>query len=141
MHYIARHSESRVAKAAILSAVPPLMVKTPANPGGLPKSAFDDLQRPLAANRSQFYFDIVSGPFYWASSVCAYSRYCLQCNDECDRVRKHVGVKLSRDVEHGQAHGAFPVVLFQPVLMGRPRRLAAKPQGPRELPAAAPSPT
>jgi non-heme chloroperoxidase len=43
VHYIARHGESRVAKAAILSAVPPLMVKTPANPGGLPKSVFDDL--------------------------------------------------------------------------------------------------
>ena len=64
VHYIARHGESRVAKAAILSAVPPLMVKTPSNPGGLPKSVFDDLQRQLAANRSQFYFDLASGPFY-----------------------------------------------------------------------------
>src|ERR1700760_2865073 len=63
-HYIARHGESRVAKAAIMSAVPPLMVKTAANPGGLPKSVFDDLQRQLAANRSQFYVDIASGPFY-----------------------------------------------------------------------------
>jgi non-heme chloroperoxidase len=40
------------------------MVQTPANPGGLPKSAFDDLQRQLAANRSQFYVDLASGPFY-----------------------------------------------------------------------------
>jgi non-heme chloroperoxidase len=64
VHYIARHGEGRVAKAAILSAVPPLMVKTPANLGGLPKSVFDDLQRQLAANRSQFYFDLASGPFY-----------------------------------------------------------------------------
>jgi non-heme chloroperoxidase len=40
------------------------MVRTPSNPGGLPKSVFDDLQRQLAANRSQFYFDIASGPFY-----------------------------------------------------------------------------
>jgi len=40
------------------------MVKTPGNPGGLPKSVFDDLQRQLAANRSQFYFDLASGPFY-----------------------------------------------------------------------------
>ena len=64
VRYLARHGESRVAKAAILSAVPPLMVKTPSNPGGLPKSVFDDLQRQLAANRSQFYFDIASGPFY-----------------------------------------------------------------------------
>ena len=64
VHYIARHGESRVAKAAILSAVPPLMVQTAANPGGLPKSVFDDLQKQLAANRTGFYRDVASGPFY-----------------------------------------------------------------------------
>jgi non-heme chloroperoxidase len=63
VHYVARH-ESRVAKAAILSAVPPLMIKTPANPGGLPKEVFDGLQAQLAANRSQFYYDLPAGPFY-----------------------------------------------------------------------------
>jgi len=64
VHYIARHGESRVAKAAIISAVPPLMVKTDANPDGLPKKVFDDFQATLAANRSIFYRDIASGPFY-----------------------------------------------------------------------------
>jgi len=64
VHYIARHGESRVAKAAIISAVPPLMVKTPANPLGLPKSVFDDLQAQLAANRSEFYRALPVGPFY-----------------------------------------------------------------------------
>src|SRR6266566_133031 len=64
VHYIARHGESRVVKAAIISAVPPLMVKTAANPGGLPKSVFDDLQAQLAANRSEFYRALPSGPFY-----------------------------------------------------------------------------
>jgi len=64
VHYIARHGESRVAKAAILSAVPRLMVRTAANPGGLPKEVFDGLQAQLAANRSQFYQDLASGPFY-----------------------------------------------------------------------------
>jgi non-heme chloroperoxidase len=64
VHYIARHGESRVAKAAILSAVPPLMVQTAANPGGLPKSVFDDLQKQLAASRTQFYRDLPTGPFY-----------------------------------------------------------------------------
>ena len=64
VHYIARHGDGRVAKAAILSAVPPLMVQTHANPGGLPKSVFDDLQAQLAANRSKFYWDFASGPFY-----------------------------------------------------------------------------
>jgi len=64
VHYLARHGESRVAKAAILCAVPPLMVKTPANPNGLPKEVFDGFQAALAANRSQFYRDVASGPFY-----------------------------------------------------------------------------
>lgn len=64
VHYLARHGESRVERAAIISAVPPLMVKTPANPGGLPKEVFDDFQKQNANNRSQFYLDIASGPFY-----------------------------------------------------------------------------
>src|SRR5471030_239446 len=63
-HYLGRHGESRVAKAAIISAVPPLMVKTAANPNGLPKKVFDDFQAALAANRSQFYRDVAAGPFY-----------------------------------------------------------------------------
>jgi non-heme chloroperoxidase len=62
--YLGRHGESRVAKAALIGAVPPLMVKTDANPGGLPKEVFDDLQAQLAANRSQFYRDLPTGPFY-----------------------------------------------------------------------------
>ena len=63
-HYLARHGESRVAKAALISAVPPLMVKTEKNPGGLPKEVFDGLQAQLAANRAQFYYDLPAGPFY-----------------------------------------------------------------------------
>ena len=64
VRYLARHGASRVAKAAIISAVPPLMVKTAANPGGLPKEVFDGFQAQLAANRSQFYRDVAAGPFY-----------------------------------------------------------------------------
>jgi non-heme chloroperoxidase len=64
VRYLARHGESRVAKAAIISAVPPLMVKTPANPGGLPKQVFDDFQAQLASSRSEFYRAIADGPFY-----------------------------------------------------------------------------
>jgi non-heme chloroperoxidase len=64
VHYLARHGESRVAKAAIISAVPPLMLKTAANPLGLAKSVFDDLQAQLAASRTKFYRDIPEGPFY-----------------------------------------------------------------------------
>jgi non-heme chloroperoxidase len=51
VHYLARHGESRVAKAAIISAAPPLMVKTATNPGGLPKNVFDGFQAQLAVNR------------------------------------------------------------------------------------------
>ena len=64
VRYLGRHGESRVAKAAILSAVPPLMVKTAVNPNGLPKQVFDDLQAQLAASRTKFYYDLASGPFY-----------------------------------------------------------------------------
>ena len=63
-HYIGRHGESRVAKAVLVSAVPPLMVKTLANPGGLPKQVFDDFQHQVAVNRAQFYLDVAAGPFY-----------------------------------------------------------------------------
>ncbi|CRI57285.1 alpha/beta fold hydrolase [Pseudomonas sp. CCOS 191] len=64
IHYMARHPEDKVPKAAIIAAVPPLMVQTARNPGGLPKSVFDDLQAQLKANRAQFYHDIPAGPFY-----------------------------------------------------------------------------
>jgi non-heme chloroperoxidase len=64
VHYLARHGESRAAKAVLISAVPPLMVKTAANPNGLPKEVFDGLQAQLAANRAQFYHDLPAGPFY-----------------------------------------------------------------------------
>ena len=64
VRYIARHGEGRVAKAVLIDAVPPLMVQTDANPGGLPKSVFDDYQAQLAANRSEFYRAVASGPFY-----------------------------------------------------------------------------
>ncbi len=64
VRYLARHGESRVSKAALLCAVPPLMVKTETNPLGLPKEVFDGLQSQLAANRASFYRDLPSGPFY-----------------------------------------------------------------------------
>ena len=62
--YIGRHGESRVAKAVLISAVPPLMVKSPANPAGTPKEVFDGFQATLASNRAQFYLDLPTGPFY-----------------------------------------------------------------------------
>jgi len=62
--YVARHGKGRVAKAVLMSAVPPLMLRTASNPGGLPIEVFDELRNGLAANRSQFYRDIASGAFY-----------------------------------------------------------------------------
>jgi non-heme chloroperoxidase len=63
-HYLGRHGQSRVAKAVLISAVPPIVVKTPANPGGIPIEVFDGLRKTLAENRAQFYLDFASGPFY-----------------------------------------------------------------------------
>lgn len=64
--YVARHGQpqGRVAKAVLVSAVPPLMVKTATNPGGTPIEVFDGFRSALAANRSQFFMDVASGPFY-----------------------------------------------------------------------------
>ena len=62
--YLGRHGQSRVAKAVLISAVPPLMLKTSANPGGLPKEVFDGFQKQVADNRAQFYLDLAAGPFY-----------------------------------------------------------------------------
>ena len=65
--YIGRHGTKRVAKAALVSAVPPLMLKTTANPGGLPIEAFDKIRLNSIADRSQFYKDLASGPFFGAN--------------------------------------------------------------------------
>nr|PZN85050.1 MAG: alpha/beta hydrolase [Pseudomonadota bacterium] len=62
--YIGRHGTSRVAKVALVSAVPPLMLQTPDNPGGLPMSVFDGLRAASLADRSQLYRDLASGPFF-----------------------------------------------------------------------------
>ncbi|WP_058325191.1 alpha/beta fold hydrolase [Sinorhizobium sp. GL28] len=65
-HYVAQYGQpqGRVAKLVLIGAVPPIMVKTPANPGGLPIEVFDGFRQQLAANRAQFYLDVASGPFY-----------------------------------------------------------------------------
>jgi non-heme chloroperoxidase len=65
-HYIGRHGNSRVAKAVLIGAVPPIMLKTPANPGGLPIEVFDDIRAKTLADRSQFFKDL-SGPFFGAN--------------------------------------------------------------------------
>ena len=65
--YIGRHGTKRLAKAALISAVTPLMLKTTANPGGLPMDAFDKIRAGVLADRSQFFRDLASGPFFGAN--------------------------------------------------------------------------
>ncbi|MEQ8816105.1 MAG: alpha/beta hydrolase [Thalassobaculum sp.] len=66
LHYVVRHGQQagRVAKLVLIGAVPPIMLKTAANPGGLPIEVFDGFRSALAANRAQFYLDVAAGPFY-----------------------------------------------------------------------------
>jgi non-heme chloroperoxidase len=64
VHYVARAEAGRVAKAVIIGAVPPVMVKSDKNPGGLPIEVFDGFRAALVANRAQFFLDIPTGPFY-----------------------------------------------------------------------------
>ncbi|KQV58842.1 MULTISPECIES: alpha/beta fold hydrolase [unclassified Caulobacter] len=63
-HYVARAEPGRVAKAVLIGAVPPIMLKTQANPGGLPIEVFDGFRAALVANRAQFFHDVAAGPFY-----------------------------------------------------------------------------
>jgi non-heme chloroperoxidase len=65
--FIGRHGTKRVAKAALISAVPPLMLQTPANPEGTPIEKFDEIRKGCAADRSQFYKDLAGGPFFGAN--------------------------------------------------------------------------
>jgi non-heme chloroperoxidase len=92
--YIGRHGTSRVAKVVLLSAIPPLMLRTDANPEGLPLSVFDDLRAGVAGDRSQFYKDL-SAPFYGAnrpgSTVSPGKR------DEFWRLSMTVGIKAAFD--------------------------------------------
>jgi len=62
--YVARAKPGRVAKAVLVSAIPPLMLKTASNPGGTPIEVFDGFRSALASNRAQFYLDVAGGPFY-----------------------------------------------------------------------------
>jgi non-heme chloroperoxidase len=64
IRYLARAQPGRVAKGAIIAAIPPIMLRTPANPGGLPMEVFDGYRAAVTGNRAQVYLDVPSGPFY-----------------------------------------------------------------------------
>ncbi|MBK8002590.1 MAG: alpha/beta hydrolase [Gemmatimonadetes bacterium] len=62
--YLGRHGTKRVAKAVLMGAVPPIMLQTAANPGGLPMAVFDGFRQAYLADRAQFFLDVASGPFF-----------------------------------------------------------------------------
>ena len=64
VRYVAQYGKGRVSNVAIISAIPPVMLKSAANPGGTPIEVFDGYRKALAANRAQFYLEVASGPFY-----------------------------------------------------------------------------
>ncbi|MCF8999318.1 alpha/beta fold hydrolase [Acinetobacter nectaris] len=64
VYYLNKYGQERASKAVLIAAVPPLLIQTDKNPNGVPKAVFDDFQKNLATNRSEFYYSIASGPFY-----------------------------------------------------------------------------
>ncbi|GGM19833.1 alpha/beta fold hydrolase [Dactylosporangium sucinum] len=92
--YMGRHGTSRVAKAVLVGAVPPLMLKTDANPEGTPKEAFDAIRAGLAADRSQFYRDL-SAPFYGANRPGSTVSHGLR--DQFWRLGMQVSLKAAYD--------------------------------------------
>ena len=128
VRYIARHGQKRVAKVVLISAVPPLMLKTDKNPGGLPLSVFDELRASVANNRSQFFKDL-SLPFYgynkpgakisegvreafWllgmqCSIVAAYD--CIKAFSETDQTDDLKKIDVPTLVIHGDADQIVPI--------------------------------
>jgi non-heme chloroperoxidase len=127
--YIGRHGTSRVAKAVLLSAVPPLMLKTDANPEGLPMKVFDDLRSGVAGDRSQFYKDLAV-PFYganrpganvsqglldqfwlWGMQVGALGSYdCIRAFSETDFTEDLKKMTVPTLVLHGEDDQIVPIV-------------------------------
>jgi non-heme chloroperoxidase len=125
--YIGRHGTSRVAKAVLIGAIPPLMLKTPANPGGLPIEVFDDLRDSVVSDRSQFWRDL-SLPFYsynrpnakisegvrqsfWLQSMMAgfpASYFCIKAFSETDLTEDLKRIDVPTLVLHGDDDQIVP---------------------------------
>jgi non-heme chloroperoxidase len=126
--YIARHGESRVAKAVLIGAVPPLMLKTAACPGGLPMSVFDDIRANVLADRSKFWRDL-SMPFYgynkpdakvsdgvresfWLQGMMAglpASYFCVKAFSETDQTEDLRKIAVPTLIMHGDADQIVPI--------------------------------
>src|SRR5262250_1963644 len=133
--YVARHGKGRVAKLVLIGAVPPLMLKTAANPGGLPLDVFDGFRAQLAANRAQFYLDIASGPFYgynrpgakvsqgviqnwWRQAMMggAKAQYdCIKAFSETDFTEDLRGIDVPTLVMHGDDDQIVPIADSAPL--------------------------
>ena len=129
--YVAKYGQprGRASRLILIAAVPPLMVRTPANPGGLPIEVFDDFRKQLAANRSQTYIDFASGPFYsfnregaqksdaiiwnwWRQAMMgsAKAQYdCIKAFSETDFTDDLKGIELPTLVMHGDDDQVVPI--------------------------------
>jgi len=128
-HYVARAEPGRVAKAVLIGAVPPIMLKTAANPGGLPLEVFDGFRAALAANRTQFFIDVPSGPFYgfnrrganvsqglidnwWRQGMMggAKAQYeCIKAFSETDFTEDLKGIDVPVLIMHGEDDQVVPI--------------------------------
>jgi non-heme chloroperoxidase len=128
-HYVARADPGRVAKAVLIGAVPPIMLKTAANPGGLPLEVFDGFRAALSANRAQFFIDVPSGPFYgfnrrganvsqglidnwWRQGMMggAKAQYeCIKAFSETDFTEDLKGIDVPVLIMHGEDDQVVPI--------------------------------
>ena len=129
VHYVARAKKGRVAKAVIIGAVPPIMVKSETNPGGLPIEVFDGFRAALVANRAQFFLDVPAGPFYgfnregaevseglirnwWRQGMAggAKAQYdCIKAFSETDFTADLQAISLPTLVLHGEDDQIVPI--------------------------------
>jgi non-heme chloroperoxidase len=126
--YIGRHGTSRVAKAVLIGAVPPLMLKTPANPGGLPREVFDQLRSSVQADRSQFWTDLslpfygynrpgakisagVRESFWWQGMRCGFpgSYFCIKAFSETDLTEDLKKFDVPTLIMHGDDDQIVPI--------------------------------
>ena len=128
-HYVARAESGRVAKAVLIGAVPPIMLKTASNPGGLPLEVFDGFRAALAANRAQFFIDVPTGPFYgfnrpgakvsqglidnwWRQGMMggAKAQYeCIKAFSETDFTEDLKGITVPVLIMHGEDDQVVPI--------------------------------
>ena len=128
-HYVARAEPGRVAKAVLIGAVPPIMLKTASNPGGLPLEVFDGFRAALSANRAQFFIDVPSGPFYgfnrrganvsqglidnwWRQGMMggAKAQYeCIKAFSETDFTEDLKGIDVPVLIMHGEDDQVVPI--------------------------------